>query len=70
MCTVVNTLIPEWLASNFSSQYHSWIKHYSHENKGNDNQLKNFLIVQQILLASTLGTVKKLTIYEENNGNG
>ena len=41
----------EWLASNFSFQYHSWIKHY--ENKGNDNQLKNLLIIRQILLAST-----------------
>ena len=27
----------EWLASNFSFQYHPWIKHLGHENKGNDN---------------------------------
>ena len=28
-----------WLASEFSLQYHSWIKHLGHENKGNDHQL-------------------------------
>ena len=47
----------EWLAPYFSFQYHSWIKHYGYENKGNDNQLKNLLIVKQILLDSTLGNV-------------
>ena len=33
----INPLIPEWPASNFSFQCHPWIKHQSHENKGNDN---------------------------------
>ena len=47
----------EWPASNFSFQYHPWIKHLGHENKGNDNQLKNLLIIRQILLASTLENV-------------
>ena len=47
----------EWPASNFSFQYHPWIKHLGHENKGNDNKLKNLLIVRQILLASTLKNV-------------
>ena len=47
----------EWPASNFSFQYQPWIKHLGHENKGNDNQLKNLLIVRQILLASTLENV-------------
>ena len=42
----------ELQASNFSLQCHPWIKHWGHENKGNDNQLKNLLIVVQILLAS------------------
>ena len=41
-----------WLACNFSFQYHTWIKHEGHENKGNDNQLRNLLIIKQILLAS------------------
>ena len=31
-------------ASNFSLQYHV-IKHEGHENKGNDHQLKQFLIM-------------------------
>ena len=33
----INPLIPEWPTSNFSFQCHPWIKHQSHENKGNDN---------------------------------
>ena len=33
----INPLIPEWPAFNFSFQCHPWIKHQSHENKGNDN---------------------------------
>ena len=43
-----------WLASIFSSQHYPWLKHYSHENKGNDHQLKELLIVIQILLVSVL----------------
>ena len=57
-----NTLNPlidswEWLASNFSLQYHPWIKHKGQENKGKDHQLKKLLIVTQILLVNTLGYV-------------
>ena len=33
----INPLIPEWPAFNFSFQCHPWIKHQSHDNKGNDN---------------------------------
>ena len=50
----INPLIPEGdqhVISPFN------IKHRGHENKGNDNQLKNLLIARQILLASTLGNV-------------
>ena len=42
-----------WLASEFSLQYHSWIKHLGHENRGDDHQLKKVLIMKQILLFST-----------------
>ena len=45
----------EWLASNFSLQYHPWITRQCHENKGNDHQHKKLLIVKQILLVNTLG---------------
>ena len=45
----------EWLVSNFSLQYHHWIAHEGHENKAHDQQLKNLLIVRQILLDSALG---------------
>ena len=46
----------DWLfrASIFSQQHHPWIKLYNEKNKGNDHQLKKFLIVKQILLISTL----------------
>ena len=44
----------ECLASNFSLQYQPCIKHLGHENKGNDHQLKQPLIVEQILLVRTL----------------
>ena len=47
----------EWVASNFSIQYCPGVTHYGLENKGNDHQLKEFLIVKQILLSSTLGKV-------------
>ena len=49
----------EWLASNFSLKYHPWIKHYGHENKRNDLQLKKLVIFKQILLVSTFGNVKR-----------
>ena len=45
----------KWPPSNFSLQYHPWIKHQSHENNGNDHQLKELLIIKEILLGSTLG---------------
>ena len=48
----------EWLASNFSLQDCPWIEHLGYGNKGNDQQLKKFLIVKQILLSRTLGNVK------------
>ena len=47
----------ERLASNFSAQYHHWIKHLGHENVGCDHQWK-LLIVKPILLVSTTGNVK------------
>ena len=47
----------EWLATNFSLQYHPWIKHEGHKNRGNDHQLKKLLIVEHILLVSILGNV-------------
>ena len=47
----------EWLASHFSLQYPPWIKHGGHENRGHDQQLKQLLIVKQILLASLFGNV-------------
>ena len=47
----------EWLASNFSLWYHLWIKHESHEKRGDDHQLKQLLIVKQILLVSLFGNV-------------
>ena len=40
----------EWSASNFFQQYHPWIKHQGHENKGNDPKFKKLLIFWQILL--------------------
>ena len=48
----------ECLASNFSLQYQPCIKHLGHENKGNDHQLKQPLIVEQILLVRTLRSVE------------
>ena len=51
MCTVnYKPFNPwKWLASNFSFQYHPWIKHWGHnENKGNDGQLKNLLIIKTL----------------------
>ena len=49
---MVNSLTPKRrLASNFSRQYHPEFTHYGHKNKGNDQRLKNLLIVTQILLS-------------------
>ena len=45
------------LASIFSLQYHPWIKHESHKNRRDDHQLKQLLIVKQILLVSLFGNV-------------
>ena len=36
----------EWLASNFSSQHHCWLKSSSQEIKGNDHHLKKLLIMR------------------------
>ena len=47
----------EWLASNFSLLHHLWIKNESHENGGGDHQLKQLLIVKQILLVSLIENV-------------
>ena len=55
--SIFNPLMPEWPASNFSFQFHPWIKRQGHKNRGNDNLQKNQLIVKQILFASTLGNV-------------
>ena len=54
----VNHSIPteKWQASNFSLQYHFWIKCYSQEDKGN-LQLKKLMIILQILLFSTIRNV-------------
>ena len=49
----------ECLASNLSLQYYPCIKHLGHENKGNDHQLKQPLIVKQILLVKTLRSVSR-----------
>ena len=49
----------EWLASNFSLPYHPWITLESHENRGVDHQLKQLLIVKQILLVSPFGNVRR-----------
>ena len=35
-----------WLTYNFSSQYHPWIIHVGHGNKGNDHLLKKLLTVK------------------------
>ena len=35
------------------------LKHKGHENKGNDNQIQKTLIVEQILLISTLRNVSR-----------
>ena len=43
------------LASGFSLQYHPWITHKGHENKGNDHQQEKLLIVKWILLVSSIG---------------
>ena len=38
----------EWLVSNFSLQYHPWIKHWGHENKGNDQDREKPLIERAV----------------------
>ena len=48
-------------AYNFLLQYQPWDKFESH--KGNDYQIKQLLVVEQILLISTL---EKCLNYEEN----
>ena len=46
----------EWLATNFSLQYHLWIKCKVHENKRNDHQFK---IIQKLLLVGTDGKYRE-----------
>ena len=50
----------EWQAANFSLQYCPWIKHWGHENKTNEQQSKNLLIVTQILFVGTLEMCRQL----------
>ena len=55
-----STLCPyEWPQCNFSLQHHARVSHKGREIKGNDHQLKNLLILKQILLVSPLGNVKR-----------
>ena len=49
----------DWHLINFSLQYYPWIKDDSHENRGNDHQLRKLLIFQQILLLSIIGNVSR-----------
>ena len=44
----------EWPAYYFSQQYHPCIKHLYYQSRGNDHQLRKFLVVKQFLLSSTL----------------
>ena len=46
-----------WPANNFSPRYQPRIKHQGREIKEIDQQLKEVLIVKQIILVSTLGNV-------------
>ena len=41
----------EWLTSNFSKQYHCWMKHKRHENQGNDHRLVKLVILNKVELA-------------------
>ena len=43
----------EWPAYYFSLEYHPCIKHFYYQNRGNDRQLRKFLVVEQFLLSST-----------------
>ena len=52
---MINPVPQEWLASNFSLQYHLWITYLGHKNKGIDQQVKKSLTVTQILPVGTLG---------------
>ena len=47
----------EWLASNFSLQYHPLIKHEGHKSEENDHRLNMVLIIKQILSVRTLGNI-------------
>ena len=42
----------EWREFDFFFLYHCWIKYQSHENKGDDLQVKKLLIVGQIIIVS------------------
>ena len=42
--------ISEWLAANFSKQYHCWMKHKRHENQGNDHKLVKLVICNKFSL--------------------
>ena len=50
----------ECLASNFPSQYYSWIKILGHENKGNDHQCKKAPDCQTNSPVSTIGIIKRI----------
>ena len=40
----------EWLAANFSKQYHCWMKHKRHENQRNDHKLVKLVILNKFSL--------------------
>ena len=42
----------EWLAFNFSLQYHLWIKHWCPENSRNDHKLKSFWFIDKFSLSA------------------
>ena len=52
----------EWQTNNFSLPFHFWIKYNDHEIKERDHQLKKFLVVEHIILVSTIGNIKR-TVY-------
>ena len=50
----LNPLSPNSDTSNFSLQYYYLIKHTGHENRGNDHQLTNVSMFNQILPTSNI----------------
>ena len=57
----------EWLASNFSSQHHCWLKSSSQEIKGNDHHLKKIMIMRHSpcrYYRKCIGTVGRIWKWE------